>query len=344
MGEVWSSRLSFWVALVSSAVGLGNIWRFSYLLAEYGSMFLLLYAVALFAIGVPMLCLELLLASKTKKEPVRALFEKEGGIFKKWPLLIGALFFTLGSYYAVIVAETLNYAISLHLSPALFLVWALTLVAVFKGIEGIEKANNLLMFLLVVFLLYLFFNVSPALGVLLNLPSTSPFLEVLGAAVAQVLFSLSVGAGMTYTYSTYVGRSYSISRTAFVVAVADVAIALIASAVIFSLPVDKSMLVAFDSLASLALSSLGGIGAAVLFLALFSAGLTSLIAIVKVVYDNWGKRVVWGQFLFSLVLGLLLPELIKPLDQYVVTYLFLLMLPVNAFFFYRLAVHRPSEG
>eukprot|EP01084_Bolivina_argentea_P252289 423437_1 len=60
--EHWSSRLSFWLGAVGSAVGLGNLWRFPYQCASWGGgAFIFAYLVALITIGMPLLTQELAL-------------------------------------------------------------------------------------------------------------------------------------------------------------------------------------------------------------------------------------------------------------------------------------------
>ena len=57
--EQWNSQLGFLLAAVGSAIGLGNIWRFSYLAYEHGGgAFLIPYLVALLTAGIPLLILE----------------------------------------------------------------------------------------------------------------------------------------------------------------------------------------------------------------------------------------------------------------------------------------------
>ena len=61
----WLNRLVFILAASGSCIGLGNIWKFPYLTFKHGGItFILAYLIALFAIGVPMLILELTLGQK----------------------------------------------------------------------------------------------------------------------------------------------------------------------------------------------------------------------------------------------------------------------------------------
>ncbi|MCS7130963.1 MAG: sodium-dependent transporter, partial [Archaeoglobaceae archaeon] len=67
MRENWATRAGFILAAIGSAIGLGNIWRFSYLAHENGGgAFLIPYFVALFVTGISLLMVEFALGHKFK--------------------------------------------------------------------------------------------------------------------------------------------------------------------------------------------------------------------------------------------------------------------------------------
>ena len=70
----WSSRLTFILAAVGSAVGLGNIWRFPYIMGQNGgAVFLIVYLILIITICfIPLIC-EMFVGKYTKKESVTAL-------------------------------------------------------------------------------------------------------------------------------------------------------------------------------------------------------------------------------------------------------------------------------
>ncbi len=73
--EQWGSKIGFILAAAGSAVGLGNIWRFSYVAGnEGGAAFLFIYLIAIALIGYPLLTTEVALGRFTQKNPV--------GVFK----------------------------------------------------------------------------------------------------------------------------------------------------------------------------------------------------------------------------------------------------------------------
>ncbi|MFP4686923.1 MAG: sodium-dependent transporter [bacterium] len=108
--ERWGTRAGFILAAIGSAVGLGNMWRFPYLTAEYGgASFVFLYIVLLFLIGLPVMTAELTLGRGSRRSPVQALSQKGE---QSWHWL-GYLFVLTGfgilSYYSVIAGWTVRY-------------------------------------------------------------------------------------------------------------------------------------------------------------------------------------------------------------------------------------------
>lgn len=105
--EQWSSRVTFILASIGSAVGLGNAWRFPGLAAEYGGgAFLLVYAIAMLLLGIPMLSMEIAIGRKTKQGAVgafRAMNKKTE--FVGWAATTNA--FAIAVYYAVVFAWVL---------------------------------------------------------------------------------------------------------------------------------------------------------------------------------------------------------------------------------------------
>lgn len=81
----WGTRLGFYLAAVGSAFGLGNLWRFPYIVAENGGgAFVLLYVFLVFLIGIPLLIGELLMGKLERKSIVSGLRSmlKQSDLFK----------------------------------------------------------------------------------------------------------------------------------------------------------------------------------------------------------------------------------------------------------------------
>ena len=74
--EFWTSSKGFVLAMAGSAIGLGNIWRFSYIMGKYGgAAFILVYLAAIFLIGLPIMLCELSLGRASGKGPLEAMTE-----------------------------------------------------------------------------------------------------------------------------------------------------------------------------------------------------------------------------------------------------------------------------
>ncbi|MBN2467580.1 MAG: sodium-dependent transporter [Deltaproteobacteria bacterium] len=185
----WKSQTGFIMAAVGSAVGLGNIWRFSYMAHENGGgAFLIPYVIALLTVGIPLLVLEFGIGHERIGSAPLA-FAK---ISEKWEWLgwwaVTFVMFGIALYYCVIIAWCINFVVfSFNLSwggdpdlfffksflgttagpesvghvrtPILFslmLVWFVNWFVVYQGVEkGIEQANKLFIPLLFVLMLVL---------------------------------------------------------------------------------------------------------------------------------------------------------------------------------------------
>lgn len=187
----WRSRLGFILAAIGSAVGLGNIWRFSYLCYKNGGgAFLVPYLLALFMVGIPLMILELGLGHKTRGSAPMA-FAK---IDRRWEWLgwwsVIIVMFGIMLYYSTVIAWCLSYVFySFTLAwgsdpnhfffqeylkvsggpfefgdlrtPVIFSlvgVWFTGWLIVFFGVDkGVERANKIFMPLLLVLILVLVF-------------------------------------------------------------------------------------------------------------------------------------------------------------------------------------------
>lgn len=176
--DSWKSRSGFLFAVIGSAIGLGNIWRFPYLAYKNGGgAFLIPYLIALFTIGIPLMILELGIGHKFRASAPLA-FSR---ISRRWEFLgwwiVTFVFLGIALYYCVVISWCLNYLkFSFNLSwggntadffhndflgltggpyrfsgfnrsivISLFLVWLINWWIVFKGVrKGIEKTSKVL--------------------------------------------------------------------------------------------------------------------------------------------------------------------------------------------------------
>lgn len=254
----WNSKLGFVLAAAGSAVGLGNIWGFPSQVADNGgAVFLFIYVICVFLIGLPVMIAELTLGRRTKKNPVgafRALSKgKLAPLIGFWGLTCGVMIL---SFYLVVSGWTAGYVLeeifyfsgrtdwaawfgALDNGPknAIFSVlFMLATISIITGgvSGGIEKATKLLMPLLIailgVMIVYVLFLDGSGEGVIAYLkPDFSQLnTDVVFAALGQSFFSLSLGMGALITYGSYISSKQNIVESATYVTIADLSIAFMA--------------------------------------------------------------------------------------------------------------------
>ncbi|MGB0680796.1 MAG: sodium-dependent transporter, partial [Polyangiales bacterium] len=281
--EQWKSRLGFVMAAVGSAVGLGNMWRFSYTTAAHGgAAFVVLYVLMTLLLGLPLLLAEMMLGRGARRSPIRALAHFGGPRWSilGWLFVIGAFFIL--AYYGVIAGWTARYAVQAVLwgfggqdALAHFravatgwqaAVWQLLFMGscvlvvrggVRRGIELLSLVLMPLLFALVVGLaVYASTLPRAAAGYRYYLQADFSALasfEVLSAAAGQAFFSLSLGMGAMLTFASYLSDDHHLPRAASVIAGADFGVAFIAGLVVFPL------VFAFDLEDTVSESSIGAL-------------------------------------------------------------------------------------
>lgn len=108
--ETWSTHSGMILAMIGTAIGLGNIWRFPYLCGRHGGgIFLIPYMTLLFGVAIFTMMCEWVIGRYTRRDPLGA-YEKlkvpAGGSLGAWGI-VGPFF--LYSYYAVVTAWVLFY-------------------------------------------------------------------------------------------------------------------------------------------------------------------------------------------------------------------------------------------
>lgn len=267
-------RLGFIVAATGSAVGLGNIWKFPYMTyANEGGSFVIVYLIAVAAIGLPIMVAEILLGRHAQLSPVGA-FAKLASEAKRSPMwqavgwLAIAAGFIILSYYSVVAGWTVYYVIkcltwsvqgftpddaaNLGATFGAFvsngwlqvsfhgLFMALTVGVVLGGVHaGIERATKILMPTLGLLLFALVVNsffqdgFGSAMSHLFHLGPISGTAVL--EAVGQSFFSLSLGMGAMITYGSYVSRDNSVPRSAALVVTFDTLVGFMACFVMFTI-------------------------------------------------------------------------------------------------------------
>ena len=268
----WSSQFMFCVAAIGSAVGLGNIWRFPYVLGENGGgIFVLVYIFCVILL-LPVMTGEILLGRRGRKSPVGSMrrISQDFGFSSKWVVLgwtcmLGATLVL--SFYSVIAGTILAYFsraagfMFTHITPdgaesirhLLFsdpeklLLWhtifSVTVgFAIATGIrEGIERSLKYLMPILFLFLIFLFFYAlfrgafaeSITFLTSFNIHDLTP--QVFLMALGQAFFSLSIAYGSIMIYGAYLPPNANIVGNSIVISVVDTLVAIVAAIFIFSI-------------------------------------------------------------------------------------------------------------
>jgi NSS family neurotransmitter:Na+ symporter len=265
--DSFGSKLGVIAAAAGSAVGLGNIWRFPYVLGENGGgAFLLVYLIIVFAIGIPVMMSELVIGRRTQRNPVGAFRKLAPG--KPWYLvgLMGVVSaFLILAFYTAVSGWTLEYLYQTiiggfkgkssaeltsmfeafradSLRPALWfsLFMLATAGIVLGGVrKGIEKSTKIMMPLLFILLLIMCVKslTLTGAGKGLDFLFRPDFSKVTGKvvlmALGQVFFSLSIGMGTIITYGSYIQKDNNLANTAVQVSLIDTLIAVLAGVAIF---------------------------------------------------------------------------------------------------------------
>lgn len=265
--DSFGSRAGVIAAAAGSAVGLGNIWRFPYVLGENGGgAFLLIYLGFILAIGFPVMLAELTIGRRAQKNALGSFKKLAPG--KKWYLVglmgIVAAFLIL-AFYSTIAGWTLEYLVQavgnqfsgknagqLKDSFETFqsgtwrpIIWQLVFMfltgyIVFAGVKnGIEKYTKILMPLLIVLIIVVCIRslTLPDAGKGLTFLFKPDFSKITWSvildALGQAAFSLSIGMGTLITYGSYIKKSENLPVTALQVSAADTLIAILAGVMIF---------------------------------------------------------------------------------------------------------------
>jgi len=270
--KTWSSGFTFILAAVGAAVGLGNIWKFPYVVGvSGGGAFVLVYLGCVLFIAIPILIAELWIGRAGGHSPPIAMANvaKQAGRSGPWSL-VGYMAMSVGyliaTYYSVIAGWTLAYIFkagsgfgdaeptavaqqfdNLLADPVSLTLWhtafmAIALFIVGRGLKnGIEKVVTILMPALFVMLLlmigYAAIEGDFAKGV--SFLFSSDFSKIdsgtVLVAIGQAFFSISVAMGLLMTYGSYVPKGVSLTKSALIIAGADTAVALLAGLMIFPL-------------------------------------------------------------------------------------------------------------
>ncbi|MGK5509045.1 sodium-dependent transporter [Brevibacillus formosus] len=262
--EQWTSRLGFILAAAGSAIGLGAIWKFPYMVGTSGGgAFFLLFIIFTLAIGLPLLLGEFTIGRSTQKEAISAYKTVAPGSLWHWVGRLGVITcFLLLSFYSVVGGWILSYLLRgftgqlqgpaydkvfgdvigdpIGAVVAQLVFMLITAWVVARGVSsGIESANKYMMpglFLLFMVLMVRSLTLDGAMeGVSFFLrPDFSKLsAESILYALGQSFFALSVGVSVMVTYSSYLAKNESLVRSAGSIVSLNLLVSLFAGLAIF---------------------------------------------------------------------------------------------------------------
>jgi len=267
--EVFGSRFGLLMTMIGVTVGLGNVWRFPYMVGRFGgASFVLLYLLMVLFVGIPALMAEWTLGRHTGRGTLGA-FERGGlpggryvGYFFACVVFCATAYYsnTLGwvAFHALAAGASLagvllhpgiilppdggfdstSFGLQLVVTPLVVAACGLVLV---KGLRrGIERVSKLFMPALLVILLLLIARAVTldGAGEGLRWYAGSASLEgmtggVMAAALGQAVFSMSLGGTFMVVYGSHMGPTESIPRTAILTGLGDTLAGLLAGLAIF---------------------------------------------------------------------------------------------------------------
>lgn len=279
--ERWRSQLGFIWATTGAAVGLGNIWKFPYMVGSNGgSAFFLVYIIAVFLVGIPVLSSELVIGRIGHNNPIMSLehlcqklsrskhWSKVGWLGMCTLFLVLSFYSVVGGwslYYFFLAAsdnlhttssiasqtvwhELLNSPSKLTIQHTLFM--TLTLGVVANGIhKGIERTSNIimpaLMVLLVILAIYGAFlpGFKKAINFLIGFRHLEITPAIIIAALGHAAFTLAVGAGCMSMYGAYLPEKMPLGLPISCIVLLDLLAALLAGIATFSIVMSYNLAV-----------------------------------------------------------------------------------------------------
>ena len=319
----WSSRLGFILASAGSAIGLGAIWKFPFWAGvNGGGAFIIPYIIFTFTIGVALVIAEVAIGRRGRGSALTAMKRLGGPWFGYLGAFAVLTSFLIVSYYSVVGGWCVSYLVDAFTGNAtstdaemlknhfnslvsdgtrntawhlVFL--SLTCGVVIAGVEqGIERLSKYLMPTLFILMLCIIVRGLTLPGAWEGVVFLFDFsFEKLTAssilnAMGFTFFSLSLGAGILVTYGSYLSDKTCIPSSSMWVAVLAIQAALLAGLMImpavfaFGLEPNAGPGLVFITVPMIFSSiPFGDVFAALFYICLFVAALTSSVSLLEVV-------------------------------------------------------------
>ena len=261
--DSFGSRFGALLAMAGSAVGLGNLWRFPYLVGENGgAAFIIIYVILSFVICLPIFISEFVIGRRSQENAYSAFRDLSGGSAWRWvglftifvPMVVLSYYSVIGGWSIEYLLKSCTFSFTGGASQAsintfftnfvtstwgplavhtafLFLTMLIVVVGIKDGIERFSKVMMPLLFLMVLSIAIYSLTLPGAMaGVdyLFNPDFSKITGKACAAALGQAFFSLSLGFGTILTYASYVDKKEDILFQSTATATSDLMFALVA--------------------------------------------------------------------------------------------------------------------
>lgn len=270
--ERLGSRLGFILLSAGCAIGIGNVWKFPYMVGQYGGgAFVLCYLFFLIILGIPVMTIEFALGRASRKSPVKLYHELERP-GQKWHLhgyaamagnyllmmfyttvagwMLHYFFFMAGGTFAGTDVEAIGSIFGNMLADPFGMIGfmaAVVLLGFFvcsRGLQnGLEKVNKFMMLALLAIMVILAINSALLKGSgeglrFYLLPDFDRMSDlgignVMSGAMTQAFFTLSLGIGAMAIWGSYIGKERALLGEAVNVGILDTFVAFVSGLIIF---------------------------------------------------------------------------------------------------------------
>lgn len=270
--EKFSSRFGFILISAGCAIGLGNVWRFPYIVGQYGgALFVLIYLLFLIILGAPIMAMEFSVGRKSQKsavlafqtiEPTKSHWKWVGRFQMAGNYMLMMFYTTVGGWmlsyivkmvrgdFVGITPDQVGNIFNQSLSdPFLQVFWMIVVVALGFGVcslglqNGVEKVTKIMMSSLFVIIIILVIRAITLPGggeglsfyLIPNFNSIAQhgLLEVIFAAMGQAFFTLSLGIGAIAIFGSYIGKERRLLGETISVCTLDTLVAFLSGLIIF---------------------------------------------------------------------------------------------------------------
>jgi len=260
----FASRIGFILSMAAFCIGIGNLWKFPYMVGNNGGgAFLIIYLLAVVLVGIPGFLIELTLGRKSQLSPLKGMAALEGKKKTPWSIIgvtgIAAIFIMVSYATTIVGGWTLAYIVKLvsgqlsgltpdEVAATFGATSGAPYTLIFSAIEaillwfclnggikkGVEKVCSILLPTLFVIMIGLavYSNSLPGAseGLLWYLiPDLSKVtMSGVSAAAVQVLYSVGIGMCCAFVYGSYFDPKGNLPKSSLITAIMDTCIAVLA--------------------------------------------------------------------------------------------------------------------